>query len=71
MYLIATGSAVYAEANIINEVWLVNINEQIVEVYQQPTVARYKHIQKFASGQSLSITAFPDVNISVNEILGR
>ncbi|MCC5667429.1 Uma2 family endonuclease [Nostoc sp. CHAB 5784] len=55
----------YAQANII-EVWLVDINEEIVEVYQQPTAAGYEHIQKFASGQTLSIKAFPDVNISIN-----
>ncbi|MBL1197536.1 MAG: Uma2 family endonuclease [Nostoc sp. GBBB01] len=60
----------YAEANII-EVWLVDINEEIVEVYQQPTAAGYQHMQKFASGQTLSIKALPDVNITVNEILGR
>ncbi|WP_341531180.1 Uma2 family endonuclease [Nostoc sp. UHCC 0302] len=60
----------YAEANII-EVWLVDINEEIVEVYQQPTPARYQLMQKFASGQTLSIQAFPDVNITVNEIFGR
>ena len=60
----------YAEANII-EVWLVDINEQIVEVYQQPTAARYQLMQKFASGQTLSIKAFPNVNITVNEIFGR
>ncbi|MEH2230547.1 MAG: Uma2 family endonuclease [Nostoc sp.] len=60
----------YAEANII-EVWLVDINEEIVEVYQQPTAAGYQDMQKFASGQTLSIKAFPDVNITVNEILGR
>ncbi|MEH1921860.1 Uma2 family endonuclease [Nostoc sp.] len=60
----------YAEANII-EVWLVDINEQIVEVYQQPTAAGYQLMQKFASGQTLSIKAFPNVNITVNEIFGR
>ncbi|MDZ8023764.1 MAG: Uma2 family endonuclease [Nostoc sp. DedQUE11] len=60
----------YAEAKII-EVWLVDINEQIVEVYQQPTAARYQLMQKFASGETLSIKAFPDVNISVDEIFGR
>jgi Uma2 family endonuclease len=60
----------YAEANII-EVWLVDINEQIVEVYQQPTAAGYQLMQKFASGQTLSIKTFPDVNINVNEIFGR
>ncbi|MEH2252177.1 Uma2 family endonuclease [Nostoc sp.] len=60
----------YAEANII-EVWLVDINEQIVEVYQQPTAAGYQLMQKFTCGQTLSIPAFPDVNITVNEIFGR
>ncbi|MBH8560995.1 Uma2 family endonuclease [Nostoc sp. CENA67] len=60
----------YAEGNII-EVWLVDINEEIVEVYQQPTAAGYQHMQKFASGQSLLIPCFPDVSITVNEIFGR
>ncbi len=60
----------YAQANII-EVWLVNINEEIVEVYQQPTAAGYQLMQKFASSQTLSIKALSDVSISVNEILGR
>jgi len=60
----------YAEANII-EVWLVDINEQIVEIYQQLTTAGYQFMQKFASGQTLSIKAFPDVNITVNEIFGK
>ncbi len=60
----------YAQANII-EVWLVDINEQIVEVYQQPTAAGYQLMQKFACDQDLSITAFPDINITVNEILGH
>jgi Uma2 family endonuclease len=60
----------YAEAHII-EVWLVDINEQIVEVYQQPAAAGYQHIRKFTSGQTLSIPAFPNMNISVNDIFGR
>ncbi|WYL97316.1 MAG: Uma2 family endonuclease [Gloeotrichia echinulata IR180] len=60
----------YAQANII-EVWLVDIYEQVIEVYQQPISAGYQHIQKFARGQTLSIQAFHDVNISVNEIFGR
>ncbi|WGV24634.1 Uma2 family endonuclease [Halotia branconii] len=60
----------YAQANII-EVWLVDINEEIVEVYQQPTAAGYQLMQKFASSQTLSLPAFPDVNITVNEIFGH
>ncbi|BAY76418.1 hypothetical protein NIES25_28670 [Nostoc linckia NIES-25] len=60
----------YAEANII-EVWLVDINDEIVEVYQQPTAAGYQLMQKFASCQTLSIPSFPDVSITVNEIFGQ
>ncbi|MDZ8187855.1 MAG: Uma2 family endonuclease [Nostoc sp. ChiSLP02] len=60
----------YAQANII-EVWLVDINEKIVEVYQQPTAAGYQLMQKFGSSQTLSIKALSDVSITVNEILGR
>ncbi|MBX9255102.1 Uma2 family endonuclease [Desmonostoc muscorum CCALA 125] len=60
----------YAQANII-EVWLVDINQEIVEVYRQPTAAGYQHIQKFTRGQSLTILGFPDVNITVNGIFGQ
>ncbi|MER3494909.1 MAG: Uma2 family endonuclease [Mastigocladus sp. ERB_26_2] len=60
----------YAEANII-EVWLVDINKQVVEVYREPTAAGYQLMQKFTLGQSLSTQAFPDINITVNEIFGR
>jgi Uma2 family endonuclease len=60
----------YAQANI-EEVWLIDINEQIVEVYQQPTATGYQHIQEFTSAQTLSIKAFPDVNISLDEIFGK
>ncbi|BAY15788.1 hypothetical protein NIES21_16070 [Anabaenopsis circularis NIES-21] len=60
----------YAEANII-AVWLVDINEQVVEVYQQPSATGYQFIQKFAGGETLSIPGFSDVTITVNEIFGR
>ncbi|QLE56203.1 Uma2 family endonuclease [Nostoc sp. TCL26-01] len=60
----------YAAANIL-EVWLVDINEQIVEVYQQPIATGYQHIQKFDCGETLSIPGFPDVKITADEIFGR
>ncbi|AFZ26555.1 hypothetical protein Cylst_4472 [Cylindrospermum stagnale PCC 7417] len=61
--------SLYAENNII-EVWLVDVNQQIVEVYREPTSAGYQDIQNFIQNQTLSIKAFPDVNITVNEIFG-
>ena len=59
----------YAENGII-EVWLVDINAQCVEVYRQASLNGYQNIQKFERGQNLFIQAFPNINISVEEILG-
>ncbi len=60
----------YAEDNIA-EVWLVDINGQCVEVYREPAFDEYQTIQKFERGQMLSIQAFPEVSITVNEVLGQ
>ena len=59
----------YGEDNII-EVWLVDINEQCVEVYRQPIASGYEQVQKLQRGQNLSIQRFPSINIQVDEILG-
>ncbi len=59
----------YAEVGIA-EVWLVDISAQCVEVYRQPSAEGYLEIQRFYRGQMLSILAFPDVEIRVNEVLG-
>lgn len=59
----------YAETGII-EVWLVDINEQCIEVYREPSPNGYQNVQRFVRGQSLSILAFPEIIISVNEVLG-
>lgn len=60
---------VYAEDGIA-EVWLIDINHACVEVYRQPTSEGYQELLKYYRGQNLSILAFPDVNIAVDEILG-
>lgn len=59
----------YAEDGI-NEVWLVDINSACIEVYRSPSTEGYQEIQKFYRSQNLSILAFPDVNITIDEILG-
>nr|WP_293093105.1 Uma2 family endonuclease [Okeania sp. SIO2F4] len=59
----------YTEDNII-EVWLVDINNQCVEVYRQLIASRYEQVQKLQRGQNLSIQRFPSINIQVDEILG-
>ena len=59
----------YAEGGI-SEVWLVNINEQCIEIYREPVSTGYQNVQNFQRGQTLSIQAFPDINITVDEVLG-
>lgn len=59
----------YAEDNIV-EVWLVDINEQCVVVYREPSPSGYQNIQRFQRGQTLSILAFPDIEIAVDNVLG-
>lgn len=60
----------YAEAQI-PEVWLVNLNEQCVEVYRQPEENEYRDVQIFRRGESLSILAFGDREIQVDDLLGK
>ncbi|MGK7921175.1 MAG: Uma2 family endonuclease [Trichodesmium sp.] len=59
----------YAENNIV-EVWLVNLTEECLEVYRQPTANGYAIVQTFQKGETLTIQALPNVTFTVDEILG-
>ena len=60
----------YAENNIV-EVWLVNLNEECLEVYRQPTANGYEIVQTFQRGENVTIKALPNVTFTVDEILGN
>ena len=60
----------YAEEGVV-EVWLVDINEECVEVYREPVNDVYQKIDKFVRGENLVIKAFDNVNIGLDEILGN
>jgi Uma2 family endonuclease len=57
----------YAEANI-PEVWLVDVNQEIIEVYRNSLEGIYQDVQKLTKNQSLSTLAFPDVSIHLSEL---
>jgi Uma2 family endonuclease len=59
----------YASSGI-SEVWLVDIYEQVIIVYRYPSENGYSDIQTLSRGEKLSIQAFPEVNLVVNDILG-
>ena len=59
----------YARADI-PEVWLVNLPEDIVEVYLQPANGQYRRLQRVNRGESLVSESFPSLTLNVDSILG-
>ncbi len=48
-------------ANGIPEMWLFDVNQQIIEGYSQPSASSYKRSQRYEQGDTLSLLAFPDM----------
>jgi len=61
-------SVLYSQAGIL-ELWIVDVNAELVEVYRNPSVNGYESIQQFRRGDTISPLAFPDIAISVDDIL--
>ena len=59
----------YAKNGII-EVWLIDLNGEAIEVYRQPGVNGYQYRNRFVRGQTLSVGAFANVSLMVDEVLG-
>ncbi|WP_353929639.1 Uma2 family endonuclease [Okeanomitos corallinicola TIOX110] len=59
----------YANSGIL-EVWLVDILEQTITVYRQPTANGYSEIKTFHRGEILDILAFSEIKTTVDSILG-
>ena len=57
----------YAESNI-NELWIVNLNNQTLEVYRQPQDKNY--LEQHKNVQSISPLAFPNITLTINDIFG-
>ena len=60
----------YAEANI-KEVWIINLKEECLEVYRHPLHDSYQAIQKYYRGESIFIESFPEIELTLIEILGN
>ncbi len=59
----------YARSEI-PEVWLVDLNRDIIEVHRRPVGGSYTEIKDAGRGATLSPLAFPDVVLGVDAILG-
>ena len=58
----------YAEAGI-PEVWLAILPERVIEVHTEPAGGRYSQMRTFRSGDTISPGCFPDIALSVEDIL--
>ena len=61
-------SPLYA-ANGIPEMWLFDVNQQIIEGYSHPSPSGYKRIRHYEHGDTLSINAFPEVIFNWESLL--
>lgn len=59
---------IYAAAAI-REVWIVNLQNNIVEVHRKPSIDIYQLTTVFNPGERILSDALPDLNIEVDEIL--
>jgi Uma2 family endonuclease len=63
-----TKISLYAEANI-EEVWIVNREEECLEVYRHPRHGSYRDIQKYYRGESIFIESFPEIELTLMAII--
>jgi Uma2 family endonuclease len=59
----------YARAGIV-ETWLVDLNTDGVEVYRRPSPAGYRDSRVVRRGEPLAVQMFPDVTLTVADLLG-
>jgi len=58
----------YARAGI-REYWLINLNEELIELFRQPESGEYQVKFRRYAGESISVEAFPDVKFQVSQLL--
>jgi Uma2 family endonuclease len=59
----------YARAGI-PEVWLVDLGAACFEVYREPARDGYREVSVRRRGEALAIAAFPDVALTVDDLVG-
>jgi len=63
-----TKAPLYARQKI-HELWIIDLNALVVEVYRFPSPEGYQQIQVFRQDQSIAFEAFPNILIEVAKIL--
>lgn len=64
-----TKGALYADAGV-SEYWIVDVAGRAIEAYRTPVDGQYSDVQRAVAGETMTVAAFPDVVLAVEEILG-
>lgn len=54
----------------IAEAWLVDLVDEVIEVYSAPSAQGYREVRRLWRGDSLTSQALPDVELAVDDVLG-
>jgi len=54
----------------VSELWVLDLEGHRLVVHRDPGPAGYQTVETFRRGQSISPIAFPDIELSIDEILG-
>jgi Uma2 family endonuclease len=54
----------------IPELWLVDLNRVLVTVSCEPSPTGYPTVRIYRSGQTVSPQAFPDISLTIDDVLG-
>lgn len=55
----------------IPEVWLIDLNNEKIEAFRNPSPEGYRIVETFFSGDTIPISAFPSIKISGRDIFGK
>lgn len=59
----------YARSGV-QEVWLVDLNENAIAIYRQPSPDGYAQEHRLQRGQTLTMQVFPEVSLALEDVLG-
>ncbi len=58
-------------ASAVDEYWIVDVAGRAIEVHAHAKNGRYTETRRLGAGERLAVTAFPDVEIDLADLLGR
>jgi Uma2 family endonuclease len=63
-------AALYARAQV-PEYWIVNLGEELVEVYRRPEAGVYREALIRRRGESLTVAAVPGIRVDVSPLFSE